>query len=140
MGAASGVQNGPPPALAMGVDQIADRRFEPGLLQRSDNEAALPGTISKEFRLPVLDGAAAAHAEMRTDRRDALRARRLDAQEMTPVGMAGDRLDLDRFSRQRARHIDRAVRARSDPVAAVADMFDHELFGHPRRGPSLPTS
>ncbi len=134
--AAPGMQDGAAAAVAMGIDQIADRRLEPGLLQRFDDETALPGAVTR--RLPMLDGAAAAHAEMRTDRRNALRARRLDAQQMPPVGMAGDRLDLDRFARQRAGHINRAVRAFGNPVAAVADLFDHKVFGHPR--PSLPTS
>ena len=64
-------------AVAMGVDQIVDRRVEPGLRQRLDDEAALPVAIARG--VPVLHRAAAADAEMRADRRDALGARGLDA-------------------------------------------------------------
>ena len=103
--AAPGMKYGAAAAVAMGIDQLGDRRVEPGLAQRLDDEIALPGAIAGG--VPVLHGAAAAHAEMRANRRDALRARRVDVQKPPPVGMAGDVLDLDRFAGQRAGNIDR---------------------------------
>ena len=88
MRAAPRMEDGAPPALAVRVDQVADRRVEARLPQRRDDQAALPFAIARE--IPVLRLAAAAHAEMRADRRDALRARGLDAQQMAAVRMAGD--------------------------------------------------
>src|SRR6185437_11005432 len=73
-------------AIAVRVDEVADRRIEARLPQRLDHETAFPGAIRRA--LPVLQSAAAADAEMRTDRRDALRARLFDAQQLPPVGMA----------------------------------------------------
>ena len=59
-----------------------------------DHEVALPGAIA--LGVPVLDGAAAADAEMRTERRDPLRACAFDLEQAPAVGMmAGDRRDLD---------------------------------------------
>ena len=69
VGAAPGVEDGAAAAVAVGVDEIADRRVEPGLAQRLDDEIALPRAIGRA--LPMLHRAAAADAEMRADRRDA---------------------------------------------------------------------
>ena len=71
--AAPRMQHGAPAALAMRVDQVVDRRVEPGLRERVDDEIALPGAVA--LAAPVLQRAAAADAEMRADRRDPLRAR-----------------------------------------------------------------
>ena len=38
----AGVKNGAAAALAVGVDELANLRFDPGALQRGDDEAALP--------------------------------------------------------------------------------------------------
>jgi hypothetical protein len=78
----------------------------------------------------VLQRAAAAGAEMRADRRDALGARDIDADEMAAVGMAGPWLDLDSLARQRVGHVDRAGRRVGDAVAAVADAGDGDLLSH----------
>ena len=77
--AAAGVKHGAAAALAVRVDEIADRRVEAGLPKAVDHEARV--STRDTARLPVLQGAAAADAEMRTDRRDTLRARRLDVDE-----------------------------------------------------------
>ncbi len=61
---------------------------------------------------------------MRTDRRDALGARRFDAQQMAAVGMAGPGLDLDGFARQRVGHVERPRRRVGDAVAAMAELID----------------
>ena len=68
-----------------------------GLRQRLDDEIALPGAIA--LGVPVLDRAAAADAEMRTERRDPFRAGALDLEQAPAVGMmARDRRDLDRLA------------------------------------------
>ena len=77
----------------------------------------------------MLDRAAAADAEMRTERRDPLRACGLDLEQSPAVGMvAGNRGDLDRFAAQRIRHIDVAAAGDGDAVAVMADMVDDEAL------------
>ena len=77
----------------------------------------------------MLDGAAAADAEMRTQRRDPVRACLLDPEQAPAVGMSGHGLRLDGLAAERIGHIDvRAIRYR-DAVAAMADMIDGETFG-----------
>ena len=126
--AAPGVERGPAAAGAMGVDQLADRRVDPGLLQGLDHEAALPGAIGTVG--PMLGRAAAADAEMRADRRDALGARLEHRKQVTPVRMARDRLGLHPLTRQRVGHEHRPGWAGCDAVAAVTETGDGELFGH----------
>src|SRR5437763_1520363 len=79
------VEDRAPASLAMRIDQIVDRRVEPDARECVDDERALPLPISLDG--PVLERAAAAEAEMRTDRRDALAARRLHFDQMAAVGM-----------------------------------------------------
>ena len=89
----------------------------------------------------MLDRAAAANAEMRTERLDALRARGLDPQEMAAIRMAGDALDLDGLARQRVGHEHRACRRVRHAVAAVGEAIDGEPFGQwQRRQASRPAS
>ena len=95
-----------------------------------DDEIALPRAI--KFGLPMLHGAAAANAEMRADRRNALGARLVDAKKLPPVGMAGNALDFDRLAGQRAEHENRLRAALDDAVAAMADPVDHEALNHAR--------
>ena len=64
----------------------ADLAFELCLRQRLDHEIAFPGAVALGF--PVLDRAAAADAEMRTERRDPLGAGALDRKQAPAVGMA----------------------------------------------------
>ena len=78
----------------------------------------------------MLHGAAAADAEMRADRRDALRTRTLDLQEPAPVGMPCDLIDFDRLAGQRAGHVDRAGGTVGDAVAAMAQPGDQQPFNH----------
>src|SRR4029077_19660909 len=133
MAAAPGGDHAAEAAVAVGVDQVGDRRFDAGLAQRRDDEIAFPGAIV--FALPMLHGAAAADAEMRADRSDTRGARCVDAEKLPPVGMAGNALDLDRLAGQRAGPENRlrAARAgRDDTVAAMADVIDHETLNHAR--------
>jgi hypothetical protein len=78
----------------------------------------------------MLHGAATADAEMRAGRRDALRARFLDAKELAPIGLAGHVLNLHGFARQRRWNKDRSIGAFGDAIAAVADPVDHEVLNH----------
>ena len=112
----------------MGVDEFADRRIETRLPQRLDHQAALPCAVMR--LVPMLHGAAAAHTEMRTDRRDARGAFVFDIEKPAPVGMAGDLFDLDCLARQGAGHVDGAFRALRDAVAAVTDADDFKPLNH----------
>ena len=78
----------------------------------------------------MLQGAAAADAEMRADRRDARGARRLDGEKLPPVGMTGNGLDLDGLAGQCAGHVDRFVRPVGDAVAAMANVVDDQPLNH----------
>ena len=49
-------------------------------------------------------------------------------QQVAPVRMAGPRIDLDDFARQRIRHINRARIRQRDAVAAGAEAVDGEPF------------
>lgn len=70
MGAHASVQRDAATARAMGVEQWRNLGRDPGLRQRLDHDVALPRLVG--LLVPVLDRAAAADAEMRTERRDAL--------------------------------------------------------------------
>src|SRR5258708_4378927 len=78
----------------------------------------------------MLHGAAAADAEMFADRRFALMARFVDADEMPPVGMAVDAFDRHEFARQSVGDEYRPNIGVGDAVAAMAEAGDGELFGH----------
>ena len=88
----------------------------------------LPGAITR--KLPMLDSAAPAGPEMRTDRRDALRTRRLDREQMPPVRVTGHRLDVGGFSRERVGHIDGMIAGFRNAVAAMAHPRDREPLNH----------
>ena len=100
----------------------------PACCKRVDDEAAFPVAIA--VRRPMLDRAAAADAEMRAERLDALGARGLDPQQMAAIRMAGDALDLDGLAGQRIGHEERARRRVGHAVAAVGEAIDDEPFGH----------
>jgi hypothetical protein len=130
MGAAPGMEYRPAAAFAVSVDEVGDRRLEARLAQGLDDEIALPGTVVR--KVPVLHGATSAHTEMRADRSDTFGARSIDVQEPAAIGMSGDGVDFNRFAGQGAGHIDRAIGACGDAVAAVAELLDHEALSHAR--------
>ncbi len=74
-------------AGAVRVDQFADLAVDPGVVQRVDDKLALPVPI--RIRLPVLDRAAAAGAEMRAERIDALRACVYHMRKRAAIRMSG---------------------------------------------------
>jgi hypothetical protein len=122
MGSAAGMQHDAAASRAMGVDEVLDLRHDAGLAQRIDHEIALPGAIARG--LPMLERAAAAHAEMWTDRRDALGAFGLDPQQVAAIGMPGPRLGLHDLPGQRIGHIDLTRLRQRDAVAVAADVVD----------------
>src|SRR5271169_6475860 len=134
LGADSGMEDSAAAALAMRVDEFAHRKIQSRLPQSLDHEIAFPRVVLD--CLPVLHGAAAAYAEMRTDRRDAFCTRAFDGEQPAAVGMAGNRFHLDRFARQCAGNVNRAGGAVGDAVAAMADPGDNEPLNHasPRQG------
>ena len=128
MHAAPRMEHRAPPTLPVRIDQVADRGVDARLPQRCADQGVLPFPIALE--IPVLGLAAAAHAEMRADRRDASRARRLDAQQVTPVRMARKGLDLHHLARQRVGHESRPSGRLGDAVAAMTEARDGQAFGH----------
>ena len=81
----------------------------------------------------MLDRASPADAEMRTERRDPLRACGLDLQQAPAVGMTRHRRHLDGLARQRIGHIDRLSAGKGDAVAVMTDVIDGEVFNHGAR-------
>ena len=111
----------------MGIDQGRHVAIDSRLRQHRHHELALPGAIGRG--VPMLDRAAAADAEMRTERRDPLHACGLDLEQSPAVGMvAGNGCDFDRFAAQRIRHVDVAAACDGDAVAVMADMVDDEAL------------
>ncbi len=134
-----GMERGAAAAIAVGVDQRVHRRIEAGLRKCFDHQGALPFLIIR--RRPMLDRAAAANAEMRTERLDALRACGFDPQQMAAIRMAGDALDLDGLARQRVGHEHGPSRRIRHAVAAMGDAVDGEPLGQwQRRQASRPAS
>ena len=118
-------------AGAMGIDEFADLAVDAALRQRIDHDLALPGAIG--IGLPVLDGAAAAMAEILAERRDALGTWLFDAEQLPALGMTGSRRHLDGFTAERVGHVDAATIDERDAIAAMADMVDDELLSHGAR-------
>ena len=129
--AAAGMDGDAPAAGAVGIDEAVDLAFDAGMRKRIDNDLAFPGAIG--FRLPVLNGAAAAIAEIPAERRDPLRACTFDARQMPAVGMIGHRFDLDGLAAERIGHEHGLAAGEGDAVTAVTDMVDDETFTHGAR-------
>ena len=89
----------------MGIDQRIHFAIDSEPRQRLDHDVAFPGAVV--FAFPMLDRAPPADAEMRTERRDPLRARGLDLQQAPAVGVTRHRRHFDGLAGQRIRHIDR---------------------------------
>src|SRR5262249_27223680 len=126
--AAARMKHRAPAAVAMGVDQIVNRSFEPSLLQGRAHELALPGVVL--VPIPVLQRATAAHAEMRTDRRDRCAAGAPDAKQRTAIRMPGQSFDLNGLAGQCVGYVDWSRLAVDHTVAAVAEVRDDQAFNH----------
>ena len=81
----------------------------------------------------MLNGAAAATAEILAKRRDPFRAGALDARQLPAVGVIGHRLDLDGLAAKRIGHEQGLAVGEGDAVAAMADMVDDQAFNHGAR-------
>jgi hypothetical protein len=126
--AAARVKYRAPATLTMGINRIVNRGIESSLLQGRAHERALPGAVL--IPIPVLQGATATHAEMRTDRRDAFGARAFDAQQLTAIRMTGPSFNLNGLARQCVGHVDRSRLAADHTVAAMAEVRDDQAFNH----------
>jgi hypothetical protein len=116
---------------AMGIDEFVDRAFDSGMGKRIGHDLPFPPPI--RIRLPVLDGAAAAGAEIWTKRCDPFRACRLDAEQLPAVGMTFDGTCLDGLAAKRVRYEQRLPIGEGDAITAMADMIDAELLSHGAR-------
>src|SRR5438309_1187455 len=96
--AAAGVKHRATAPLAMRIDDIVDERVNSSPRQRLEHQPTLPVAIAR--RIPVLQRAAPAGAEMRTDWRNALRARHIDANEATTIRMAGPGINIGGLARK----------------------------------------
>ena len=128
VGRSASVEDCASPSLAVSVDKRVDLGAEADLRKSGYHQISLPGTIA--IFAPVLQCAAATDPEMRTNRRDALGAWLLNAQQMTPIGMALPRFDLLAFARQRVRNIDRPSGTRGNSIAAVTETLDQNPLNH----------
>src|SRR5205085_6092030 len=112
------------PSGPVGIGELPDLAFDPALLKRIGDDAALPGAVG--VALPVLDGAAAAAGEISAERRDPLGAGLRDRQEMPALGMTVRGRHFDDFAAERVGHVDAEAVGDSHTVAAMADVVDHK--------------
>ena len=110
-------------SLAMGVNQVVDRRVEPRSRQRRDDQSAFP--IAVACRCQVLERAAAANSEMRADRCDAVGAGDVHLDQVAAVGVTGPWFDRGGLARQRIGHVEGTGGRVGDAVAARAEPGDH---------------
>src|SRR5437016_3559597 len=110
-------------AVAMGIDEVGDRRLDPLMRKRRGDEAALPDAVARF--LPVLQSAAAAGAEIGADRRDAVGRRRDIFAHIAPIAVAGDD---DGFAGQRVRNIYLSALGLRDAIALMADAVDDDAL------------
>ena len=122
------MQHRAPPAVAMRIDQVRNGCIDAGLRQCRDHKIAFPGPVWRVR--PMLGGAAAANAEMRTKGSDAIRRGRLHAQKIAPVGMARHGFGVHRFVRQGVGNKDIPVRRDGDAVGAMTHMCNDKPFAH----------
>jgi hypothetical protein len=116
---------------AMGIDKLVDRTFDPRAGKRIGHDLPFPRPIV--FRLPVLDGAAAARTEIWTKRCDPFRACRLDPEQLPAVRMTLDRTCFDDLAAKRVWHEQRLSIGEGDAIAAMTDMIDDKMLSHGAR-------
>ena len=78
----------------------------------------------------MLQGAAAANAEMRANRRDPIRAPLFEREEPPPVGMARHGIDLDGLAGKRTGNKEWAVGRVGHAVTAMAEAGNSQAFNH----------
>ncbi len=127
--AAPRVQHRAAAALAMGVDQVIDRRVEPGLRQRLDDERALPVAIARASP----NAAARSRRRCRNADRSARCARGSRSSTLTRrrrSGWPGHASTSTVSPGSAYGHVDRPVRRVGDAVAAPAEPGDRQPFHH----------
>jgi len=88
-----------------------------------------PGAVVRSF--PVLDGAAAADAEMLAQGLNAFRACTLDPKQLPSVRvMAWRGCDIDRLAAKRVGDKEAMPLDKRDAVAEMTDMIDGEALNH----------
>ena len=121
-----------PPALARCAEQRGSKAgaVHAALLQRALDQARLPGAVN--VVPPVLQGAAAAHAEMRAGRLLAMARRREHLDQLGGDALAAlvDRFGLDHFARQGEGHEVALAVLLGDAVASRAHLEDVERQRH----------
>jgi hypothetical protein len=116
----------------MGVDHGKNLAFDFRLRQRRYDKLAFPGVVG--LGLPVLDGAAAAGAEMLAEWFDALSAGLFDPDQLPPVRMMTRRgRHLDRLAAECVGNEEASSLHERDTITEMADMIDEKLFNHGAR-------
>ena len=115
-------------AFAVRIDNLVHGAIEARLAQRVDHQLALPGPVS--LRSPVLDRAAAATAEMRTERSDPVRALTRDTDQAAAIGTSGVWFDGHFFARERIGNKDGLPIDEGDAIPAMADIIDLKVLSH----------
>ena len=134
MGPASRMQHRAPPASAMGIDEIVDRRDYIRLRQCLHHQRAFPQVVFGQR--PVLQRAAAAGAEMLADRLGALVAGLSTCTRCRRSGWPGYRLDRHGLAGQSIWHIDGPSGVSATPSPRWPRRRNAELLSHapPRAG------
>jgi hypothetical protein len=112
----------------MSVDEVIDRALDIGMSQDIDDDLSFPRAIG--FWLPMLNGAAATRAEIRTKRFDPLGTGTIDAHKLPAIGVARQYTGFDGLAAERVRYKYSLAFDERDTIAAMADVIDGEEFSH----------
>jgi hypothetical protein len=125
----------PPPAAERNRSDLIDLGVEPARSQRGHDLVVLPTEICPH--LHVLERAAAAHAEMRADRSDALGAllKHVEQRRVVALGIDGNPHPL---ARQSERHEDRPVGTFGHRITLGSEPSDLDLKLHGGRRSGFP--
>ena len=125
LGAAPRMEHDAAAAVAVRVDQLADRRLDAGLPQRFDDEVALPGAVgARSSQCCNAQPPQTPKCGQIGAMRSALGFSTL--RRCRRSGWPGTGFDFDGLARQRAGHVDRALGAVGDAVAAMAEPVDRQ--------------
>src|SRR5205823_179768 len=79
---------------------------------------------------PMLDGTAAANAEMRAECCDPVGTRRFHSKQASAIGMASEPFDCNAFPGKCVRYEHRLTVEQRHPVATITDVIDCEQVNH----------
>jgi hypothetical protein len=118
--------------MAVRIDQGKDLAVDFRLRERGGDKIVFPGAIALD--LPVLNGAAAAGAEVLAKRLDAFSARLFDPEQLPPVRMVSRRgSDVHRLATECVGNEKVSSVGQRNAVAVMADMIDDKAFNHGAR-------